>query len=137
MQIGNYLVGTEEYEDGREVFVTSVSGDWRVSYGEGTLMFGVLNTMMGDKDTHKYLEALFTFQYIATTYPHDMVSVVERQTLPVINGFTELVSEQYAFEASLQPTPTEEEDAEALKEVVEMEEIKEQLQNPDSDGTVH
>lgn len=136
MQIGNYLVGMEEDGDSREMIVTDVAGDWSISYGEGTMMFGILNTMTGDESTRKYLEALFTFQYVATNYPHDMVSIIERQTLPVINGFAALLDEQYSFEASLQQAPTEQEDAEALKEVAQMEEIKEQLQNLDSDGTV-
>lgn len=133
LQIGNYLIGVEKNSNGTRMCARTVGGDWSVRWGEGTLMFSVL-LRLGDDDTcHPYLHALLTLQYVATNYPHDMVSIIERGDLPVINGFCKLMEEQTAFEVSVKEKTTDKEDAEALREVGEMHDIMAELERLDAE----
>lgn len=134
VRVGNYLLGIEKSSKWTRFVAKSVSGDWRVMWGEGSIMFGVMYSMAADVNSHKYLEALLTLQYVATSYPHDLVALGEKQELPLINGFCKLVDEQTAFEVSVADKATDEEDAEALKEVGEIEDIGEELSKIDTDG---
>ena len=133
LQVGNFLLGVEMNRNGAWFVVKTVGGEWSIRYGDGSMMFSVLANLGGDESCHRYLESLLTLMYAATSYPHDMVSIVERQTLPFINGFCKLLDEQTAFEVSVSKKATEQEDAEALKEVVEMREIEEELEKLDDE----
>lgn len=126
-QISNYLVGEEKSASGERMVVRSVSGDWRLMWESGTIMYIMIKRFLEDENTYKYLDALMTLFYTATNYPHDMVAITEKQSTPFMDGFARLVSEQTAFEVSLKPKPTDEEDEKALNEVVEMEDIKNEL----------
>jgi hypothetical protein len=127
LQIGNFLIGQVNNNIGTRMCAKSVSGEWSVSWGEGSMMYGVMLSFAADVNTHRYLEALLTLMYVATTYPHDLAAVCEKQQLPVINGFCQLVNEQTRFEVSLMKKPTEKEDEEALNGVAEMQEIIDEL----------
>lgn len=127
VQISNFLLGIENAASGNRLVVKSVSGDWRLMWEEGTMMYAVLLNFIRDEKTHDYVHALLTLFFAATNYPHDMVALVETQKTPFINGFTKLLNEQTDFEVSVSKKNTPEEDDAALKEVGEMEEIKEML----------
>lgn len=101
---------------------------------EGTMMYAVLLNFLRDEKTHEYIRALLTLFYAATNYPHDMVALIEKQQTPFINGFTKLLNEQTEFEVSVSKKNTPEEDDAALKEVGEMEDIKEQLEELDKEN---
>lgn len=133
MQVGNYLLGVEENSLGKALCAKSVSGNWSLRWREDNLMFAVVLNMLGDEKCHSYVESLLTLCYAATNYPHDLVSIVERQGTPVMNGFAKLVKEQAEFEASVAKQPTEEQDAEALKEVAEMQEVQDELERLDEE----
>lgn len=133
MQVGNYLLGVEENSLGKALCAKSVSGNWSLRWREDNLMFAVVLNMLGDEKCHSYVESLLTLCYAATNYPHDLVSIVERQETPVMNGFAKLVKEQAEFEASVAQQPTEEQDAEALKEVAEMQEVQDELERLDKE----
>lgn len=133
MQVGNYLLGVEENSLGKALCAKSVSGNWSLRWREDNLMFAVVLNMLGDEKCHSYVESLLTLCYAATNYPHDLVSIVEKQETPVMNGFAKLVKEQAEFEASVAKRPTEEQDAEALKEVVEMQEVQDELERLDEE----
>lgn len=135
-QIGNFLLGIEKSASGGRFVARSVSGDWRVMWETGTYMYVVMSNFVGDEKTHKYLEALLTLFYTATNYPHDMVSIVEKQKTPVMDGFAKLINEQTDFEVSVKGEATADEDEKALKEVGEMQEIEEELERLEmEDGT--
>lgn len=133
MQVGNYLLGVEENSLGKALCAKSVSGNWSLRWREDNLMFAVVLNMLGDEKCHSYVESLLTLCYAATNYPHDLVSIIERQETPVMNGFAKLVKEQAEFEASVAKQPTKEQDAEALKEVVEMQEVQDELERMDEE----
>lgn len=133
MQVGNYLLGVEENSLGKALCAKSVSGNWSIRWREDNFMFAVVLNMLGDEKCHSYVESLLTLCYAATNYPHDLVSIIERQETPVMNGFAKLVKEQAEFEASVAKQPTEEQDAEALKEVAEMQEVQDELERLDKE----
>ena len=133
MQVGNYLLGVEENSLGKALCAKSVSGNWSLRWREDNFMFAVVLNMLGDEKCHSYVESLLTLCYAATNYPHDLVSIVERQETPVMNGFAKLVKEQAEFETSVAKQPTKEQDAEALKEVVEMQEVQDELERLDEE----
>jgi len=126
-QVGNYLL--EVLEDGDFDFIEcrSVIGDWSVRWRGDNIMFTLMYSLMQNKDAEEYLRALFTMMYVATSYTHDLVAIVEKQDLPLINGFCALVNEQSDFEASVAKKATVEEDEEALNNAVVMEELKEEI----------
>lgn len=128
LQVGNFLLGVEKNRNGLWFVVKSVSGEWQLRYGDGSLMFAQMTSLAADAGCHRYLEFLLTFQYAATCYPHDLVSIVERQSIPLMNGFAKLLREQTDFEVSVSQKHSEQEDAAALKEVVEMQEIQDELE---------
>lgn len=134
LQIGNYLLGIEKTQLGSRVVARSKFGDWRLMWSEGSMMYALMVNYMKDEKTYEYLHALLTLQYAATNYPHDMVALIEKQETPVINGFTKLLQEQTDFEVSVKGKATPEEDEEALKEVGDMEEIKEKLEAENGEG---
>lgn len=127
-QIGNYLIGEEKSASGERMVIRSVSGDWRVMWETGTLMYIMIKRFVEDESTHKYIDALATLFYAATNYPHDLVAITEKQSTPFMDGFARLVNEQTDFEVSVKRKPTDEEDEKALSEVVEMQEIQDELE---------
>lgn len=138
IQVSNFLFCIEKNSKGSWLAVKTVSGDWAMRYGEGHMMFGTLGGLLMNEDCHRYVEALMTLVYTAASYPHDMVSIVERQELPLINGFCKLVNEQTAYEVSVKERSgkaTDDEDAEALSEVAEMEQIKDEMAGAAADAT--
>lgn len=126
-QIGNYLVGEEKSTGGDRMVVRSVSGDWRLMWSSGTLMYIMLKSFMEDENTHKYLDALITLYYAATNYPHDLAAITEKKSTSFMDGFARIVEEQTKFELSLRKEASKEEDEKALEEVVEMQEISDEL----------
>lgn len=131
LQVGNFLLGVEKNRNGLWFVVKTVSGSWQLRYGSDTLMFAQMTSLAADAGCHPYLESLLTFQYAATNYPHDLASIVERQTIPVMNGFAKLLNEQADFEVSVSQKHTEQEEEAALKEVAEMQDIQDELEHLD------
>lgn len=128
-QIGNYLLGYED--DGALLRVRSVSGSWQLSWGYDSYMYSVLSCFLRDAKTYDYIEALLTMFFACTNYPHDMVSIATRQSTPFMNGFTQLVNEETAYEVSVEQKATEKEDEEALADVVRLREAEEELDELD------
>lgn len=132
-QIGNYLVGIEENSLGTFMCAKSVSGVWSIRWRDDSYVYSVILSMLGEEKCHSYIESLLTLYFAATNYPHDLVSIIENQETPVMNGFAKLVHDQTAFESSLVQSPTEQADEDALNEVVEMEEIQDELARLDEE----
>lgn len=124
IQISNFLIGIEENSKGHWLVIKTVSDEWSIRYHEGSIMYGIIGNLALDEKCHKYLEAFITMLYTASCYPHDMVAVIHKQELPVINGFCKLIAEQSQYEASIAEKPTAEEDEAMLNEVAEMEEMQ-------------
>lgn len=133
LRFGNYMLGEESDGDDRRMVARSVSGNWRLSWGEDTYMFAVLKSMMSDEHCHSYVDAFLTLCYMATSYPHDMTSIIERQTTPLMDGFARLFNEQTAYELSLKAEASAEEDDQALSEVVEMEDVADEIARLDEE----
>lgn len=127
-QVGNFLLGVENAATGDRFVVKTVSGDWRVMWSEGTMMYTLMLTFVGDEKCHKYLDGLLTLQYAATNYPHDLVAIAEIQKAPFMDGFTRLVNEQTEFEVGIKGNGTDEENEAALRDIGEMQEIQEELE---------
>lgn len=127
LAVGNFLLRGEDGDDGRQFVVKSVSGGWRISWRDDTLMYGVLLSLVDNEGSREYLHCLCTLMFVATTYPHDLVALTTKGALPFMEGIAKLVREQSDYEVSLKKPVSEEEDAEALNETVEMESLKEDL----------
>lgn len=137
IQISNFLLGHESNSLGRVLCVRALSGQWSIRWSEDTYVYAVLTRLMADDKCHKYIEALLTLFFAATNYPHDFASVANGNGTPFMNGFTKLINDQTDYEVSLQEKPTEEQDEEALKEVVEMEDIKDKLEEDNGTEQLH
>lgn len=132
LQVGNFLLGVDTNKDFSSVVLKSVSGNWRVSWREDTLMFSMmLNAMRRaavDDNVKEYLHSLITVMFVSTTYLHDLVALSTKGEMPFCEGIAKLLKEQTDYEQSLEKKPTEEEEAEALKDVGETEQINEELE---------
>ena len=135
LHVGNFLLGVEKHSLGSRVVCKSQAGNWQISWRDDTMMFQLMINLMKNENSHEYLHALVAIMFTVTTYPHDLVSVSERGTMPVMEGIAGLIAEQTNYELSLKPEATQEENDKALAEVVEMTEIQEELEKLDeADG---
>jgi len=131
--VGSYLFSLQENSSGHWLVVRSISNDWSVRWSDAHMMFGILGGLIGNARCHKYVEALVTMIYTASSYPHDMAAVVEQQQLPFINGFCELVKQQTDLEVSFAEKPTDKEDEEALEETVHLQELQDEIEALDDE----
>ena len=131
LHVGNFLLGVEKHSVGSRVICKSKSGNWHISWRDDTMMFQLMINLMKNENSHVYLHALVAIMFTVTTYPHDLVSVSERGTMPVMEGIAGLIAEQTKYELSLKPEATQEENDKALEEVGEMTEIQEELEKLD------
>ena len=135
LHVGNFLLGVEKHSMGSRVICKSQAGNWQISWRDDTMMFQLMINLMKNENSHVYLHALVAIMFTVTTYPHDLVSVSERGTMPVMEGIAGLIAEQTKYELSLKQEATQEENDKALAEVGEMTEIQEELENLDkADG---
>jgi len=135
LHVGNFLLGVEKHSMGSRVICKSQAGNWQISWRDDTMMFQLMISLMKNENSHEYLHALVAIMFTVTTYPHDLVSVSERGTMPVMEGIAALIADQTKYELSLKPEATQEENDKALEEVGEMTEIQEELENLDkADG---
>jgi hypothetical protein len=135
LHVGNFLLGVEKHSMGSRVVCKSQAGNWQISWRDDTMMFQLMINLMKNENSHEYLHALVAIMFTVSTYPHDLVSVSERGTMPVMEGIAALIADQTKYELSLKPEATQEENDKALEEVGEMTEIQEELENLDkADG---
>ena len=135
LHVGNFLLGVEKHSMGSRVICKSQAGNWQISWRDDTMMFQLMISLMKNENSHEYLHALVAIMFTVTTYPHDLVSVSERGTMPVMEGIAALIADQTKYELSLKPEATQEENDKALEEVGEMTEIQEELEKLDeADG---
>lgn len=141
MQIGGFQIGIEKSARGKVVVCRSIADGWSVRWGDDMLMFGTVLSLAEREDAHEYLHSLLTVMFIATTYPHDMVSLVNRNEMPFMTGFSELIHRQNEYEASLKPQPTEEENQKSLDELKHIAEVAEEMmkikEETDGEEKVH
>lgn len=133
-QVGNFLLEVLEGADFDFIECRSLIGDWSVRWRNDSVMFSLMFSLMQNKDAEEYLRALFTMMYIATSYTHDLVAIIEKRDLPLINGFCALVNEQNDYEASVAKKTTKEEEEEALKNTVITEELENEIINLEEGG---
>ena len=131
LHVGNFLLGVEKHSMGSRVVCKSQAGNWQISWRDDTMMFQLMINLIKNEKSHEYLHALVAIMFTVSTYPHDLVSVSERGTMPVMEGIAALIAEQTKYELSLKPEATQEENDKALEEVGEMTEIQEELEKLD------
>lgn len=134
LHVGNFLLGVEKHSLGSRVVCKSQAGNWQISWRDDTMMFQLMINLMKNPNSHEYLHAMVAIMFTVTTYPHDLVSVSERGTMPVLEGIAGLIAEQAKYELSLKPEATQEENDKALGEVAEMAEVKEELEKLDKEN---
>lgn len=135
LHVGNFLLGVEKHSLGSRVVCKSQAGNWQISWRDDTMMFQLMINLMKNENSHEYLHALVAIMFTVSTYPHDLVSVSERGTMPVLEGIAGLIAEQTKYELSLKQEASQEENDKALAEVGEMTEIQEELEKLDeADG---
>ena len=127
VRIGNFVLSEEDGASGRFISCTSVSDGWKVSWRDDTEMYGIMMMFCRDKATHEYLHGLLNMMYVATCYPHDLVSIATRKTAPFMNGFAALYNDEVAYELSLKKGVGKSKDDEALQEAADMESLREDM----------
>ena len=134
LQVGNFLLGVDSNAHGSYVVLKSVAQNWSVRWREDTLMFGMMMNVMRQSAENdgacEYLHSLAAIMFATTTYLHDLVAASTLKTMPFCEGVAKLLKEQQEFEESIAGKPQEASGAEeeaALREVGEMEAIKEAL----------
>lgn len=138
LQIGNYLLGVDTIAHGSYVVLKSVAQNWSVRWREDTMMFATMLNIMKqaaeNENVKEYLHSLITVMFITTSYMHDLVALSTKQQMPFCEGVAKLLKEQNDYEQSLaEKKTTKKEDEEALKEVVEMREVEEELEKLDEE----
>lgn len=128
IRVGNFELSVDGSSPVAELCVRSVSGSWGISWNETTYMYSVMTGMMRDSGCHKYIEALLSLFYNATSYPHDLAAICETQSTPFMDGFVRLIEEQVSFELRLKGDGTDEENEAALRSVVDMQDIQDELE---------
>lgn len=139
LQIGNYLLGVDTNAHGSYVVLKSVAQNWSVRWREDTMMFATMLNIMKqaaeNENVKEYLHSLITVMFITTSYMHDLVALSTKQQMPFCEGVAKLLKEQNDYEQSLaEKKPTKKEDEEALKDVVEIREVEEELEKLDEEA---
>ncbi len=101
LAIGNFEVGAESNSSGLYVVLRTVQKDWSVRWREDTLQYGMMLSLAKNADAREYLHSLITVIYVASTYPHDLVSLTHWHGMPFMEGFARLVDEQNSYEQSV------------------------------------
>ena len=139
LQVGNFLLGIEKSATGGCLVCKAVANNWQVRWREDTMMFAMMMNLIREggenENIREYIHSLITVFFTVTTYPHDLVSLSKRQTMPFMEGVVKLVHEQNDYEQSVsgEAAPTPEQEEAALKEVAETEEVKEELEKLDKE----
>ena len=139
LQVGNFLLGIEKSATGRCLVCKAVANNWQIRWREDTMMFAMMMNLIKEgvesENVREYIHSLITVFFSVTTYPHDLVSLSKRQTMPFREGVVKLVHEQNEYEQSVsgEAAPTPEQEEAALKEVAETEEVKEELEKLDKE----
>ena len=139
LQVGNFLLGIEKSATGRCLVCKAVANNWQVRWREDTMMFAMMMNLIREGaengNIREYIHSLITVFFSVTTYPHDLVSLSKRQTMPFMEGVVKLVHEQNEYEQSVsgEEAPTPEQEEAALREVAETEEVKEELEKLDKE----
>lgn len=139
LQVGNFLLGIEKSATGRCLVCKAVANNWQIRWREDTMMFAMMMNLIKEgvesENVREYIHSLITVFFSVTTYPHDLVSLSKRQTMPFMEGVVKLVHEQNDYEQSVsgEAAPTPEQEEAALKEVAETEEVKEELEKLDKE----
>ncbi len=121
--IGHFLLLLKkDPEEGNYIIVRSLNAGWEIRWRDDTPMFGSVLYLANDGTCDNYLDGLFSFMYVATSHPHDAVSIGNDNGAPVIDGFAKLFAEQSEYEASFLKR---EGDEEILKEEAEVDDILE------------
>lgn len=132
LQVGNFLLGIDRNAHGAYVVLKSVAQNWSIRWRDDTMMFAMMTNVMtraaDDENVKEYLHSLITVMFVSTTYLHDLVALSTKQQMPFCEGVARLLKEQTDYESSLERKPTEHEDEEALKEVGDMQQVKEELE---------
>ncbi len=139
LQVGNFLLGIEKSATGRCLVCKAVANNWQIRWREDTMMFAMMMNLIKEgaenENVREYIHSLITVFFSVTTYPHDLVSLSKRQTMPFMEGVVKLVHDQNEYEQSVsgEAAPTPEQEEAALKEVAETEEVKEELEKLDKE----
>lgn len=139
LQVGNFLLGIEKSATGSCLVCKAVANNWQVRWREGTMMFAMMMNLIREggenENIREYIHSLITVFFTVTIYPHDLVSLSKRQTMPFMEGVVKLVHEQNEYEQSVsgEAAPTPEQEEAALREVAETEEVKEELEKLDKE----
>ena len=139
LQVGNFLLGIEKSATGRCLVCKAVANNWQIRWREDTMMFAMMMNLIKEgvesENVREYIHSLITVFFSVTTYPHDLVSLSKRQTMPFMEGVVKLVHDQNEYEQSVsgEAAPTPEQEEAALNEVAETEEVKEELEKLDKE----
>ena len=133
-QYGNFLVGVEKNSTGDFLVCKSVASDWSVRWRDDTMMFGMMLSLTRNANAKDYMHSLITLMYVASTYPHDLVSLINRDSMPFMEGFAKLIEEQNSYEITLAPKTTDDEEAEALVDVRMTAELEKELSEDKDNG---
>ena len=117
-RVGNFEITKEESPYFSYLRIKSVSGHWGVTYRDDNEMYGKIMAMVRDKEYAKSLEL-----YILHIFYTTNIVIDEQFAL----DFMVALEAMHGRMAKAQGEPTEEEEAEAIKEAEVMEDMREIL----------
>lgn len=125
LRVGNFLLKNErDANDVYRIEASALSGQFQVSWGDGSMMYGLLLKMMQDGDKEK-LSALLYLLFGTVSYAHSTEFYL---------GLNRMISKEIAEIREQKEAVSKEEDEKALKEAVQMEEVKEALNEEMENG---
>ena len=117
-RVGNFEITKEETPYFSYLRIKSVSGHWGVTYRDDNEMYGKIMAMVRDKEQAKHLEL-----YVLHIYYTTNIVIDEQFGLDFMIALEAMRDRM----AKAQGEPTEEEEAEAIKEAEVMEDMRELL----------
>lgn len=126
-QVGNFEIGIEKSSNGTMLVCRSVAKNWSVRWRDDTIMFGLMLSIAREEGARDYLHSLITVMFAVTTYPHDLVAATNKGEMPFMSGILELIQKQNAYESSLKPQPTEEENEKSIEEMRRIAEMENEM----------
>ena len=117
-RVGNFEITKESSPEHDYIRIKAVNGHWGIMHRDDSPMYGVWLAMCKDPEYKQGLEVRCVMEYTMSQMLYDEV---------FLNDWWKAIDEFNKRKVANAPTPTEQEEAEAIAEVEMMEEVKKTL----------
>lgn len=117
-RVGNFEIHKESGAEHDYIRIKAVGGHWAIMHRDDSPMYGVWLAMCKDPEYKKGLEVRIVMEYTLTNMLFDK---------EFLEDFFAAVDRKNKRDVEAAPTPTEQEEADAIAEVQMMEEVKREI----------